>query len=185
MKRLKIKGYFLIIMLVIGGGCNFKDMSNTPTRQTELFFNKYQSLDEKVINDLNKVVALETQFNNQQRERYKELMKKHYQNLIYKIKDEEINGDRAIVIVEIEVTDYAPQLRESELYLIENPQKFENEQGEYDVILYSNYRLDRLKEAKDKVKYTLEMGLSKVNKKWQVNQISQTDEEKIHGIYAY
>ena len=99
-------------------------MSNTPTKQTELFFNKYQTLDQSVLDDLNHVVAAETQFNTEQRERYKELMKKHYQNLTYKIKDEEVNGNTAVVIVEIEVTDYANVLRDSESYLSENPQNF-------------------------------------------------------------
>ncbi len=82
-------------------------------------------------------------------------MKKHYQNLTYKIKDEEVNGNTAVVIVEIEVTDYANVLRDSESYLSENPQEFQNDLGEYDVTLYSEYRLNKLEEAKDKVKYTL------------------------------
>lgn len=182
MKRLKI---ILVITLLLLGGCHLGNMNNTPTRQTELFFNKYQTLDQAVMSNLNRVVDLETQFNDEQREKYKDLMKTHYQNLIYKIKEEEINGDQAIVTVEIEVTDYSNQLREADLYLIENPEDFQNEQGQYDVILYSDYRLDRLKKAEDKVKYTLDIGLTKVDQKWQVDQISQIDEEKIHGIYVY
>lgn len=185
MKHLKIIVGTLAVMLLALVGCSINDLSNTPTKQTELFFNKYQTLDQSVLDDLNHVVAAETQFNTEQRERYKELMKKHYQNLTYKIKDEEVNGNTAVVIVEIEVTDYANVLRDSESYLSENPQEFQNDLGEYDVTLYSEYRLNKLEEAKDKVKYTLEMNLIKLDKEWQVDQISSTDEEKIHGVYVY
>ena len=38
-----------------------------------------------------------------QKKDYKELMKKQYQNLTYTIKDEEVDGNNAIVKVEIEV----------------------------------------------------------------------------------
>ncbi len=155
MKHLKIIVGTLAVMLLALVGCSINDLSNTPTKQTELFFNKYQTLDQSVLDDLNHVVAAETQFNTEQRERYKELMKKHYQNLTYKIKDEEVNGNTAVVIGEIEVTDYANVLRDSESYLSENPQEFQNDLGEYDVTLYSEYRLNKLEEAKDKVKYTL------------------------------
>ncbi|MDD2181156.1 MAG: hypothetical protein PHW32_02175 [Bacilli bacterium] len=185
MKRIGMIIGIIFLTLLIVVGCSMGEMSNTPTKQAEIFFKKYQTLDQSVLNDLNRVVALETQFNNDQREMYKEIMKKHYQNLTYKIKDEEIDGDFAVVTIEIEVNDYANELRNSEIYLAEHPDEFQNELGEYDVGKYSDYRLDRLKDAEEKVKYTLELNLTKVDKKWQVDQISSIDEEKIHGIYVY
>ena len=184
MKRLGLFISIVVVTLLLVS-CGMKDMSNTPTKQVEIFFNKYQTLDQNVLNDLNRVVSGETQFNTEQREKYKNLMKKHYQNLIYKIKDEEVNGDTAVVTVEIEVTDYANVLRGSEVYLEEHPEEFKNESGEYDITKYSDYRLEKLKEADEKVKYTLEMNLTKKNNEWSVNQISTIDEEKIHGIYIY
>lgn len=179
-----ILGALIVISLIVVG-CSLNDMSNTPTKRTEIFFNKYQTLDSAVLNDLNRVVALDTQFNTSQREVYKEIMKKHYQNLIYKIKDEEIDGDNAVVTVEIEVTDYSSVIRNASTYLEEHPEEFQNAQGEYDVSKYSDYRLEQLKNVDEKVKYTLELNLTKVDKQWQVDQISTVDEEKIHGIYVY
>ncbi len=177
--------YVFILLTLFTAACSVKEMANTPIKQTEIFLNKYQTLDQNVLDDLNRVVAKETQFNTEQRERYKDIMKNHYRNLVYTIKDEEINGDRAVVTVEIEVIDYSTHLRESEIYLAENPDEFQNEFGEYDIIKYSDYRLKRLKEAKDKVKYTLDINLTKDDDNWNVEQISTIDEEKIHGIYVY
>lgn len=184
MKRLGLFISIVIVTLLVVS-CSMKEMSNTPKKQVEIFFNKYQTLDQNVLDDLNRVVAGETQFNTEQREKYKDLMKKHYQNLTYEIKDEEVNGDTAIVTVEIEVNDYANVLRGSEVYLEEHPEEFQNELGEYDITKYSDYRLEKLKEADEKVKYTLEMNLTKIDNEWSVNQISTIDEEKIHGIYIY
>lgn len=184
MKRLEIIiGICIIVFLV--AACSMNDMNNTPTKQVEIFFKKYQMLDESVLNDLNRVVAEEEQFNNEQREKYKDIMKKHYQNLIYNIKDEEVNGDTAIVSVEIEVTDYSRILREAELYLQQNPEEFQTEDGEFDIQKYSEYRLNKLEDASETVKYTLDIGLTRIDEEWQVNQISEIDEEKIHGVYEY
>ncbi len=63
MKHLKIIVGTLAVMLLALVGCSINDLSNTPTKQTELFFNKYQTLDQSVLDDLNHVVAAETQFN--------------------------------------------------------------------------------------------------------------------------
>ena len=184
MKRLEIIiGICIIVFLV--AACSMNDMNNTPTKQVEIFFKKYQMLDESVLNDLNRVVAEEEQFNNEQREKYKDIMKKHYQNLIYNIKDEEVNGDTAIVSVEIEVTDYSRILREAELYLQQNPEEFQTEDGEFDIQKYSEYRLNKLEDASETVKYTLDIGLTRIDEEWKVNQISEIDEEKIHGVYEY
>ena len=184
MKRLEIIiGICIIVFLV--AACSMNDMNNTPTKQVEIFFKKYQMLDESVLNDLNRVVAEEEQFNNEQREKYKDIMKKHYQNLIYNIKDEEVNGDTAIVSVEIEVTDYSRILREAELYLQQNPEEFQTDDGEFDIQKYSEYRLNKLEDASETVKYTLDIGLTRIDEEWKVNQISEIDEEKIHGVYEY
>lgn len=155
----------IVLILVIITGCGLTKLSNTPIKQVELFLNKYQTLDEDVLNDLNAVVMTEDKFNGTQKEKYKKIMKNHYQNLIYKIKEEEINGDTAIVTVEIDVTDYSRITNEDKL----------------DMDKY----LNMLENSKDKVKYTLELGLTKIDDKWQINQISKSDEEKIHGAYIY
>ena len=110
-------------------------------------------------------------------------MKKHYKNLEYEIKDEVINGDSATVTVKIKVTDYSKILNESKKYLEEHEDEFKNDEGVYDASLYNDYRLNKLKEAKDKVEYTIDLTLSKVDGKWYMDDIDSTTESKINGTY--
>ncbi len=50
---------------------------------------------------------------------------------------------------------------------------------------YVEYRLERLKEAKDRVKYTIEFTLTKVNDVWNLNDIDDMTRKKIHGLYEH
>ena len=50
---------------------------------------------------------------------------------------------------------------------------------------YVGYRLDRLKEAKDRVKYTIDFTLTKVNDVWTLNDIDDVTRQKIHGLYEH
>ena len=51
--------------------------------------------------------------------------------------------------------------------------------------MFESYKLDQLNKVKDRVDYTLEFDLSKVNDEWQINSLTDEQLQKIHGIYAY
>ena len=175
----------LLCALFILTGCDFaRSLSNTPTKRVEEFLKKYQTLSKDVLDDLDKVIAEEVSFNSNQRDRYRDIIKKNYQKLIYNIKNEEIDGDDATVTVEIEVVDYYKIMSDADLYLNDNPDEFIIE-GEYSVSKFTDYRLDKLQEAKEKVKYTLELTLTKSDDEWFVDDLSQDDESKINGMYEY
>ena len=173
----------LIIGLIILTGCN--ELSNTPTKRVEDFLRKYQALDNDVLTDLDRVIENEINFTNEQRERYRDIMRKHYQNMSYIVKEEEINGNKAIITVEITVTDFNLAMDESSRHLMENPESFNNELGEYDITLYNNYRLDRLNEAKEKVKYTIHFVVTKTDGQWAVDSLDNNSLDKINGSYRY
>lgn len=167
-------------------GCNLmKDINNTPTRKVEELLNRYQTLHADVLKDLDKAVAEEELFNNEQRESYKNIMKKHYQNLTYEIKQEEINADHATVKAEITVTDYTKALQDASTYLRDHPEEFTDESGEYDASLFTNYRLEQIKNVKDKVTYTLDIQVTKKDDRWVVDSLPNSTIDKIHGIYTY
>ena len=172
---------FLIISILLVG-CT--DLSNTPTKKAEEFLKKYQTLDNSVISDLNKVVN-ESDLNEIQRSMYIDIMKKHYQNLSYEIKDETIDGDEAVVTVEIAVTDFKKVLDEANNYMNNNKEEFNNENGEYSIVKFNDYKLNKLKEAKDKVKYTIEINLTKINDDWTVDKLDSKTYDKINGVYNY
>lgn len=182
MKKLLI--IFTIFILLTG--CNLSDIDNTPTKQVEAFFNNYQTLDKKVLDDLDTVIAKQTTFTNEQRDEYRSIIKKHYQNLTYEIKDETVNGDRANVEVEIEVTDFYKVLNEAEKYLNNNPSEFLDNNNNYDEKKYVDYELKKLKNANETVKYTLNLTLTKnENGNWILDNIDEIEEKKILGTYEY
>ena len=111
----------LLGALIVMTGCSLtENMDNTPTKKVEAMLAKYQSLDAGVLEDLDEVVNAEDLFDNDQKDQYREIMKKHYQDLTYTIKDETIDGDNAVVTVEIEVNDYSKVMANADQYLEDN-----------------------------------------------------------------
>ena len=174
---------FLVVTSILLLGCN--NLSNTPTKKAEEFLKKYQALDNSVLTDLNKVVDEDSSLNESQKNTYKDIMKKHYQSLSYEVKDETVDGNKAVVTVEISVTDFKKVLDEANNYMNNNPEQFEDENGDYSVSRFNDYKLEQLKEAKDKVRYTLELKLTKVNDVWTVDTLTQDIYDKINGVYNY
>ncbi len=174
---------FLVVTSMLLLGCN--NLSNTPTKKAEEFLKKYQALDNSVLTDLNKVVDEDSSLNESQKNTYKDIMKKHYQSLSYEVKDETVDGNKAVVTVEISVTDFKKVLDEANNYMNNNLEQFEDENGDYSVSRFNDYKLEQLKEAKDKVRYTLELKLTKVNDVWTLDTLSQDIYDKINGVYNY
>ena len=50
---------------------------------------------------------------------------------------------------------------------------------------YVEYRLGKLKNAKERVKYTIDFKLTKVDNVWTLNDIDDTTRQKIHGLYEH
>ena len=170
----------LLVSLILVTGCN--DMMNTPTRRVEEYLGKYQILDSTVLTELDNVVD-NSDYSKDYKEEYKELMIKQYQNLSYKIKNEQTNGDTANVIVEIEVFDYNNALSEADDYIDEHESEFVDDKDETRKEKIDHYKINAMKEVTDKASYTINFSLVKDNKKWVLEKISDSDLEKIHGLY--
>ena len=50
---------------------------------------------------------------------------------------------------------------------------------------FVEYRLGKLKDAEDRVKYTIDFTLTKVDNVWTLNDIDDTTRQKIHGLYEH
>lgn len=177
---MNVKKYIGLIIILFLVGCN--SLSNTPTRKVEIMFSKYQTLDEKVLIDLDNSIKEEGTFSVEQTKKYKDIMKNQFSNLIYIIKDERIDGVDAVVEVEITVMDYGKILKNTEKYRKDNMDKF-TMNGEYNPELFTNYKLDKLKNVKDKIAYTLDISLSKKNDIWKIDALKNIDKDKISGVY--
>lgn len=170
---------FLAVILLTGCG----DISNTPTKQVEGFFNQYQTLNQEVLDDLELVISEEETFDENNKEKYRDIIKKQYRNLTYYVKEEKVDGDTATVTVEITVYDFATVMAEAEHYKNNHTDQFSDESGNFSQSKYIDYVIDRLDKTKEKVKYTLDLGLTKINDKWKLNGLDSDTEDKILGIY--
>ncbi len=179
-----MKKILLIIMtLFLLVGC--ETVMNNPTKRVETFLNKYQTMDSEVLKQLDETLSNDVNLTESQKKDYKDLMKKQYQNLTYTIKDEEVNGDKATVKVEIEVYDFNKAMTKADDYLSENQDEFTDENNNIDNEKFMDYKIKEMKNANDKVKYTIDFTLTKNNNKWQLDDIDEITRQKIHGIYNY
>lgn len=181
MKKLLICLSCLFFSLFITGCA----MDNTPTKKVEHFLDNYRSLNDTVIGQMDEIVATDQLMNDEQKTAYKDVLKRQYQDLTYTVKDETIDGDNAQVSVEIEVYDFYKITQESDAYYNTNPLEFQDETGALVQSKYIDYRIGRLKDANEKVKYTIDFTLRKVDDEWVLDDIDDVTRQKIHGLYAY
>ena len=161
----------LCIILLLLTGC--KNTTNTPSNRVEKFLHDYQNLDSRVMERLEKE-AKEKNLSKKQKEKYKTLMKKQYQNLSYKIKNEEVNKDKAIVDVEIEVLNYNSSILNSKAYYDNHKDEIEN---------YNEYMLSELEKVSNKIKYSISFNLTEYDGFWEIEDVDNYTIRKIHGLY--
>lgn len=176
------------ILMVLAGifllcGCSIGPASS-PTKAVEDYLNKYVNHDDVVIKELDEYVE-NMQLDNEDKETYKQILKKQYGDLAYEITDEVYNGDEAEVDVKITVYDLYNVQKEAEEYLKNNREEFNDENNEFDQEAFEKYRLDRMKDNTTKTDYTINITVLKIDDAWQVAQLSNETLQKIHGIYNY
>lgn len=176
---------FLTFALVLTGCSLGENMNNTPTKKVEEYLGNYQTLDSNVLAKLDSIVNNEELFDEDQKVTYRDILKKHYQDLTYTIKEETVNGDKATVEAEIEVTDYTKALKEAESYRTTNESEFLNDENEFDEVKFNTYKLDLIRDSEERVKYTIYFSLTKENNEWILEDLTESEEEKILGIYEY
>lgn len=194
-----VLGFGFLLLFLAGCG----NMANTPTQKVEEFLGKYQTMDEDVITQLKQVLSDDKTMNDEQKDKYRALMEKQYQNLSYKIENEDIDGDKATVDVEVEVLDYATTINKSKKYYEEHKDEIEKENQEdkkdNDNVIedagddletavkessaYINYKLKELESVSDTTTYTITFYLNKENGDWKLQDISDSDRQKLHGLY--
>lgn len=205
----KIFVFLTCIMTVfVISGCS---MDNTPTKRVENFLDSYTSGNDTVLNQLKEIIDSDAMMNDAQRTTYSDIMKRQYKDMTYDIKDEVIDGNDATVTVEVEVYDYYKSNQDSQNYYNSNPDEFKEdintdntEQNEntkdeantrenavedtVDSISNSkfiDYRLTQLQNVNDRVKYTIDFTLKKIDDKWKLNEIDDATRQKIHGLYEH
>ena len=179
-----MKKILLVLMVLLLVGCE-KDLNNTPTKRVEVFLGNYQSLSEEVrariVSDVDDMPNL----TEEEKESYVKLWERHYQGMTYDIKDELVDGDDATVQVEIEVSDYSKIVKDSTEYLNQNPEMFQDDLGNYSFSKFNDYKINRMSNSNEKVKYTIEFKLKKIDKKWVLQDLNDEEYLKLSGMYDY
>ncbi len=165
MKRI----YLFIVFTFLLVGCS---INNSPTSRVEELFSKYQRVDKDIDKNIDLVLD-EQNLTDSHKERYRSFLEKQYKNLSYEVKDEVIDGNKATVVVEIEVIDYKKVISDltfdSSIYTKES---------------FDEMKLNRLEEANDKVTYTLDLILNKDNNDvWKLEALTNEQIKKIQGMY--
>lgn len=169
----------LAIMFIVVG-CN----GNTAKGAVDSYLKKYRNLDSEVLLDLERVVEKEN-LSNDGEDKYRDVLKKQYKDLSYEIIEEEYDDNISYITVKISVYDLYKAQSDASIYLSNNPEKFYNDNGEYDTNKYLEYKLDKMKDMTDRIEYTVTFTVTKEEDKYIVEQPNEETLEKIHGIYNY
>ena len=164
-KKIILLGITLFLLI----GCS---MSNTPTSKVEDLLSKYQRLDADISNGIDSVLE-EQNLTDTHKERYRKLLENQYKNMSYEVKEEKIDGNNAIVTVEIEVLDYKNAINDllfdSTIYTKES---------------YDEEKLNRLESTTGKVKYTIDLSLTKdKDDNWNLDALTNEQIKKIQGMF--
>ena len=168
---------FLFSILLLTG-CN---TTTSPKNEVQKLFLNYNSLSSDLLIQLDSVINTE-ELTLEEKDKYKEVLKRQYEDLKYKIKDEVVDEDKAVVTVEIEVYNLAKVINEAQEYLNANrdqfyiDRKFSNE-------LFWDYKLDNMIKTSERIKYDLDLTLTKIDNKWVLDELLESNRQKIHGLF--
>ncbi len=197
MKRIVLAVVITLSMFILSA-CTLGN-SDSPKEKVKAFLDKYKNQDSEVLSDLDETISSE--YTGEYKDRYKTLMVNQYKNMDYKITDEVIDGNTAIVTADITVYDYSSALENADDYLTKHESEFyrnssdetskeessENkitDNKEIDNDKFLEYKLGLLEKVSDKKTYTIDFSLTKENDTWKLDSLTDTDIEKIHGIYS-
>ena len=175
------------LLLVIGSclvlaGCGC--MKKTAKGAVQDYLNQYKNLSSNVITSMDDVVNDEN-LTDSQKEKYRDILKRQYQDLKYEIVNEKYDGDNATVEAKITVYDLYKVQKDANNYLTNNGDEFK-ENVVYSNDLFMNYKLDKMKKVTDTIDYNIKFNVIKDDKgNYKVNDLSNSDLEKIHGVYNY
>lgn len=168
------------ILLFTGCSCSLNDTK--PEEAVETFFEKYRAKDDNIITQLKDTIENED-LNDSAKEKYQDLMEKQYDSFAYVIKDIKEEKDEAVATVELTVLNYRSAILKTEEELKSNPEKFNDEEGNFSEDKYMDYKIEKMQEVTDTTTHTIELSLTKENGMWKVNQLSSDDISKLHGLY--
>lgn len=167
----------LFIMILVG--CSKKSVSLIVSDYIDL----YKNLDNRIIDELDRFIDSKD-ISLENKKLYKEAIIRGYESIDYEIVNETYKGEYAYVNVKLTVLDLYKSQKDSLEYLNNNIDLF-SENGVYKSSLYTNYKLNEMLNAVEKITYHAEFKLLNNGDSWELVQPSEEVLEKLHGIYDY
>lgn len=165
--------YSLLLLLFLTG-CSLTKME-TPREKVEEWLMSYQKNENPLKEELEEY--LEGEDFKENKEKYKTLLEKQYNNFSYKILEEEIEEDEAEVEAEIEVLDYASAIKKAK-------EEFDSEEGVVEETKeFIERQIDALTKVEEKTKYQVTFYLEKEENEWVIKDLDQDTFLKMYGLY--
>lgn len=175
-----MKKIFIIIIAFLLCSCN----NNTSARnEVYNYLDDFKNLNSNVKEEVEYIINSNVDYTLEQKKLYKDILYREYKSLKYDVISEEYDGDKALIKVNINVIDLNKAEEESLDYLSENLKEFYNEENIFDNEKYLSYKLNLMKKTTKSVDYEIIFYLEFRNGKWHLEQPTDSDLEKIHGIY--
>lgn len=181
-----MKKFIIIAFVLLLSACSL-GLANTPKEKVKELLDKYKNQDTEIMDLLDSTISNE--YEGEYKDRYKKLIINQYKDMDYKITDEVIEEDSAIVTADITVYDYASAIDLANYYLSEHRDEFitksdENNTDNIDNNKFLDYKFNEMEKVSDKKTYTINFSLIKEDNKWLVESLSDTDIKKLHGLYS-
>ena len=85
--------------------------------------------------------------------------------------------------INVEVYDLKKVIDDANNYLEENKDEFFLDDT-FDNTKFWDYKLDKMLKTGDRINYTIDFSLTKIDDKWVLDELLETDRQKIHGLYS-
>lgn len=177
----KIVIVILTIICFLLTACSLESSSRDAVKD---YFSLYHKKDSVVIEQLDNFLELQ-ELTDEQKKVYKDVLERQYENILYEIKNETSEGDTSYFEVKITVLDLYKVQQDAKEYAEKHPDEFRDSQGKYDENKFIDYKLEKMKETNDITTYDIILKVIKDDTGYRVEQLSNEDLEKIHGIYNY
>ncbi len=168
---------FLVLVFVIFSKVR---KNNSPGELTDAYMMRYLKGDSELVSQID--YPFSDHLNASQKKIYQGLMKKQYEKMTYDITREDVHDTDAVVVVSFSVYDLKSAMEKANQYIEAYPDKFQKN-GAFDSLKAIDYKLEVLKNYRERVNYSIEFAYSKQNKQWVFMDLSSTDLEKLDGVY--
>lgn len=175
-----MKKIFLLAIVLFLVACQ----SKVDAKKTLInYLNLYTTLDKSIKDEIDDVINQNDAFNKKHKQVYKDILYRQYKDMKFDILKEEYTQDKALITVNVNVYDLLKAEDDSLVYLSDHMSEFYDENQVFSNEKYISYKLDLMSKTEYRIDYEIIFYLTYEKGTWKVEQPTDSDLEKIHGIF--